>query len=279
MPWVPHGLRNGTLTSRWPKRADDYFDSFPGSIQINQDAVQLGDSRPVEAAAQCPTDAIWVTEDTIYLDRGRCILCGRCTAIAPEIFQRRSGADIATLSRQQLVVGDVQDTPAALHALKDALAARVRQLRRSVHIRHVDAGSDGSDEWEVQALVNPVYDIHRLGIFFTASPRHADILLVTGVGTAGMREPLRQTRRGMPDPVVVIAAGASAISGGLIGGGYVNGTGIDPITEVDIWIPGSPASPFSLLHGILLALGRVPDTASAQRGDGGQPSEGTRSHA
>jgi Ni,Fe-hydrogenase III small subunit len=135
-----------------------------------------------------------------------------------------------------------------------------------VHIRHVDAGSDGSDDWEVQALVNPVYDIHRLGIFFTASPRHADILLVTGVGTNGMRQPLLRTRTAMPDPVVVIAAGTDAASGGLVGGGYTDGTGVGALLDVDVWVPGSPASPFSLLHGILLALDRLPKTTPERGG-------------
>jgi Ni,Fe-hydrogenase III small subunit len=103
-----------------------------------------------------------------------------------------------------------------------------------------------------------VYDVHRLGIFFTASPRHADILLVTGIGTIGMTEPLRRTLEGMPRPTVVIAAGTDAIGGGLIGGGYTGGTGIGEVLPVDVWVPGSPASPFGLLHGILLALGRLP---------------------
>ena len=157
-----------------------------------------------------------------------------------------------------LVVGQTTETDDALDALRTTLAARVRWLRRSVHIRHVDAGSDGSDEWEVQALTNPVYDLHRLGIFFTASPRHADILLVTGIGTAGMVEPLVRTREAMPDPVVVIAAGVDAVSGGLFGRGYTSGNGIGEILDVDVWVPGSPATPFGLLHAILLALGRVP---------------------
>ena len=113
--------------------------------------------------------------------------------------------------------------------MRTELARRVRRLRRSVHLRHVDAGSDGSDEWEVQALANPVYDLHRLGIFFTASPRHADILLVTGIGTGGMIEPLRRTLDAMPRPTVVIAAGTDAISGGLIGGGYTGGTGVGDV--------------------------------------------------
>jgi len=126
-----------------------------------------------------------------------------------------------------------------------------------VHLRHVDAGSNGSDEWEIQALTNPVYDIHRLGVFFTASPRHADILLVTGIGVAGMAEPLRRTLDAMPAPTVVIAVGTDAISGGVLGGGYIGGTGVSDLVPVDVWVPGAPASPFSVLHGILLALGRV----------------------
>jgi Ni,Fe-hydrogenase III small subunit len=214
------GRRNGLLTTKWPKGPDKYFDEFPAAVEVvpgNAHRALLG--RAVDAAAACPTEAITI-EGMPVLDRGRCILCGRCVAAAPDWF-------------------------------------------RSVHIRHVDAGSDGSDEWEVMALLNPVYDVHRLGIFFTASPRHADILLVTGIGTAGMVEPLRRTLDGMPRPTVVIAAGADAISGGLVGGGYTGGTGIGELVPVDVWIPGSPASPFSVLHAILLALGRLPSAEGA----------------
>jgi Ni,Fe-hydrogenase III small subunit len=183
--------------------------------------------------------------------------------IAPDWFGWARGAGTAGLRRDALVVTPLPETDKALEAVRAELGRRVRRLRRSVHLRHVDAGSDGSDEWEVAALLNPVYDVHRLGIFFTASPRHADILLVTGIGTAGMVEPLRRTPEGMPRPTVVIAAGTDAVSGGLIGGGYTGGTGLGELIPVDVWIPGSPASPFSLLHAILLALGRVPTTVGA----------------
>lgn len=265
MPWVPHGISNGRLTTRWPSRHDDYFKAFPAAIDVGNPTEVTQQARG--AAAACPTAAIAIADDGIILDRGRCILCLRCTTIAPDSFALRDGAAIGTINRRALMVGHSIEDEESVRLLREQLAARVRQLRRSVHIRHVDAGSDGSDEWEVQALLNPVYDIHRLGIFFTASPRHADILLVTGIGAEGMREPLRRTREGMPDPVVVIAIGADATSGGLIGGGYAGGTGIDPIVDVDVWVPGSPASPFSIMHGILLALGRVP----------GPPQTGARS--
>jgi Ni,Fe-hydrogenase III small subunit/ferredoxin len=257
MPWVFRGLRNGILTTRWPKRADGYFDSFPAAVSVLGGPPNATSDTVVRAAAACPTAAI-SAEPRPRLDRGRCILCGRCVEAAPDWFGWQSGSATAQLSRNAMVVGEVDETDEALAELRASLAQRVRWLRRSVHLRHVDTGSDGSDEWEIEALTNPVYDLHRLGIFFTASPRHADILLVTGIGAAGMVEPLRRTIEAMPKPTVVIAVGTDAVSGGLIGGGYTVGEGVGDLVSVDVWIPGAPASPFGVLHGILLALGRVP---------------------
>jgi Ni,Fe-hydrogenase III small subunit/ferredoxin len=250
--WVLRGLRNGVVTTKWPALRDDYFDHFPAAVTATahhdgQDAREL-----------CPTGAIELgTENRLRIDRGRCILCGRCVTERPDLFEWAPGAATATAGRGALVVGSVPDDDETVQLVREQLARRVRRLRRSVHIRHVDAGSDGSDEWEVQALLNPVYDIHRLGVFFTASPRHADILLVTGVGTAGMRTPLQRTREAMPDPVVVIAAGSDAISGGLFHNSYAAESGVGAIVNVDVWVPGAPASPFSLLHAILLGVGRL----------------------
>jgi Ni,Fe-hydrogenase III small subunit len=131
-----------------------------------------------------------------------------------------------------------------------------------VHIRHVDAGSDGAEEWEIAALLGPVYDVGRLGIFFTASPRHADLLLVTGAGSTGMAGPLATTYEAMPDPRVVVAVGTDAISGGLVGPGYATTGGVGGVVPVDVWVPGSPPSPFSILHGLLLAVGLLPDAGA-----------------
>lgn len=259
MPWVFRGLRNGVVTTRWPKRADDYFEEFTASVRVSAHSAEADASRIEVVAAACPTAAISATP-VLRLDRGRCILCGRCVLAAPESFSWETGCATAGLSRTALVVGEVRENDEALVELRAALAGRVRRLRRSVHVRHVDTGSDGSDEWEIQALTNPVYDLHRLGVFFTASPRHADILLVTGIGATGMVEPLRRTLNAMPAPTVVLAVGSDAISGGLVGRGYTGGVGVDGLVPVDVWVPGSPASPFSVLHGILLALGRVPPT-------------------
>ena len=263
MPWVLRGLRDGILTTRWPRGGDDYFDRFDAAITVRTDTDDGGPVSPAVAAAvaACPTAAI-STEPQLHLDRGRCILCGRCVTRAPDWFTWAPGSGTATLTRATLIVGQVDETDEALAAVRAALARRVRRLRRSVHIRHVDAGSDGSDEWEIYALTNPVYDVHRLGIFFTASPRHADILLTTGIGTAGMTEPLRRTLDAMPAPKVVIAVGTDAISGGLIGGRHTGNAGISELVDVDVWVPGAPASPFSLLHAILLALGRLPQNSA-----------------
>jgi Ni,Fe-hydrogenase III small subunit/ferredoxin len=251
-------LRDGVVTTRWPQRPDEYFAQFPAAVTIDR-SPETTDKRAALADQAildiiCPTGALRADADDVTLDRGRCVLCGRCVDTVPAVFGWAPGAGTARLRRAALVAPDGEQTDLA--GLRAELAARVRRLRRSVHIRHVDAGSDGSDEWEVQALLNPVYDVHRLGIFFTASPRHADILLVTGVGAHGMAAPLRRTREAMPDPVVVIATGADAISGGLFAEGYGSGGGIADLLDVDVWIAGAPASPFSLLHGILLALGR-----------------------
>jgi Ni,Fe-hydrogenase III small subunit/ferredoxin len=264
LPWALRGLRNGVVTSRWPRRADEYFDAFPAAVAIDENPnarrlrARLADQELLDDL--CPTGALRVVDGMLRVDRGRCVMCRRCVETHPEVFTLAPGVGTARLQRAELVIPHDHEAE-NLAATRAALDARVKRLRRSVHIRHVDAGSDGSDEWEVQALLNPVYDIHRLGIFFTASPRHADILLVTGVGASGMTAPLRRTREAMPDPVVVIATGTDAISGGLSAGGYSSSGGVGDLVDVDVWIPGAPASPFSLLHGILLALGRLPAAA------------------
>jgi Ni,Fe-hydrogenase III small subunit len=120
----------------------------------------------------------------------------------------------------------------------------------------VDAGSDGSPESEILALSNPYYDLQRLGFFFTASPRHADILMVTGAVTSTMAAPLRATVLAMPEPSAVIAIGASACGGGWEEGPETLG-GVDAILPVDVYVPGDPPSPLMILHGLLLAVGRV----------------------
>jgi len=260
-PWVLRGLRDGVVTTRWPGRPDPYADRWRGPATV-------ADPRPAEVAglaSVCPTGAITTAADgSVRLDQGRCILCGRCVDQRPDVFGWSRGPAAGALTRAGLVVPETSETEQGLAAIRAGLAARTAALRRSVHLRHVDAGSDGAEEQELAALLNPVYDIHRLGIFFTASPRHADVLLVTGAGAHGMAEPLRRTYTGMPDPKIVIAVGTDAVSGGLAGGGYATAGGVGAVVPVDVWVPGSPPSPFSVLHALLAALGRLPQRAEGR---------------
>ncbi len=269
MPWVPRGLREGVVTTPYPRRPDGYGPGFFGHVDVRHqeavhpEAVHPGGDDPralADAAAACPTGAIALEGqgDRVALDRGRCILCGRCVVRAPATFRADPGFETAAFGRRALVVPAgpaTEEDDAAVAEARASLARRVRGLRRSVHVRHVDAGSDGSEEWEVAALTNPVYDVQRLGIFFTASPKHADLLLVTGAGSAGMEGPLRQTYELMPGPKVVVAVGADAASGGMLADGYATRGGVGRIVPVDVFVPGSPPSPFGILHGILAAVG------------------------
>jgi Ni,Fe-hydrogenase III small subunit/ferredoxin len=255
MPWIPRGLRNGVVTTSYPHKPDGYDAGFRGSIDVHP----ASDSATVEAALRlCPTGAITVENEAVRLDRGKCVLCGRCTELSPWVFTFSPNVATSELRRKGLVVPVLEESEDGLELLRDTLARRVKSLRRSIHVRHVDAGSDGADEWEVAALTGPIYDVQRLGIYFTASPRHADVLLVTGVGSSGMIQPLQRTFEAMPSPKVVIAAGVDASSGGLVGEGYASLGGVHSILEVDVYVPGSPATPFGLLHGILMAVNLLP---------------------
>ena len=245
--WVLRGLRAGVATTRWPARPDPYADGWRGPARA------LGPTGSVEPAL-CPTGAI----SAQGVDQGRCILCGRCVAERPDLFAWSAGATgpaAAALRREALVVPELPETGEAVAAAQVRLRERTTALRRSVHVRHVDAGSDGSEEWEIQALLGPVYDVHRLGVFITASPRHADVLLVTGAGARGMSGPLRTTYDAMPDPKVVIATGTDAVSGGLLARSEATTGGVGATVPVDIWLAGSPPSPFGILNALLIAVG------------------------
>jgi len=270
IPWVLRGLRDGVVTTSWPAGSDPYFDDWRGPVTI----VGQGPQDHADLAAICPTGAIADRPGGgVAVDRGRCILCARCVRERPDLFGWSRGAATADLTRAGLVVPEITETSDSLAAVRAALAARTRALRRSVHVRHVDCGSDGSDEQEIAALLNPVYDIARLGMFFTASPRHADVLLATGAGAHGMAEPLRRTYDGMPEPKIVIAVGTDAVSGGLLAGSYATSGGIGAVVPVDLWVPGSPPPPFAILHALLAALGKLPAgrEAAGREAESGRP--------
>ena len=133
----------------------------------------------------------------------------------------------------------------------------LRLLGRALAIRQVDAGSCNGCELEIHAVNNPYYNLEGRGIKFVASPRHADLLLVTGPVSRNMEEALRRTYEATPDPKLVVAVGACGISGGMFGTNYATRGGVDQIIPVDVYVPGCPPRPEALLHGILLAVGRL----------------------
>jgi Ni,Fe-hydrogenase III small subunit/formate hydrogenlyase subunit 6/NADH:ubiquinone oxidoreductase subunit I len=259
LEWIARGLRKGRVTTRYPRRGEVAPPGFRGRIEVS-DASNAAPG----LAELCPTGAISVELDgRLALDRGRCILCGACVRAAPDRFAFEARYQTAARSRQALVVSD-HDKDASSEPTGPALGERARALRRSIHVRHIDCGSDGSEEWEIQALWNPYYDIQRLGYFLTAAPRHADMLLVTGPVTAAMRVPLQRTWHVMPEPKALVAVGTDACSGGLCASGELTAGGVDGVLPVDVYVPGSPPAPIAIMHGLLLATGllRPEETAA-----------------
>jgi Ni,Fe-hydrogenase III small subunit len=174
--------------------------------------------------------------------------------------------ELAARCRDDLRIEVVADDPAVPAAGpasdRHADAARAsseihRVLGRSLHLRHLDAGSCNACDWELAALLNPVYDVRRLGIDFVASPRHADGVVVTGSVTRNLETAVRRTLEAMPDPRVVIAVGACAASGGIVGESYASAGGVDRVLPVDVYIPGCPPRPEAIIFGILVAVGRL----------------------
>lgn len=248
LEWLLRGLRQGSITTRYPRAREDAPLGYRGRIEV-VDARNAADL-PVSL---CPTGAIAVdAQGNLSVDRGRCILCGECVLAAPERFRFVDAYETAARSRGELVVpeGPTEGSPP-----RAALAAAASALRRSIHVRHIDCGSDGAEEWEIQALWNPYYDIQRLGFFLTSAPRHADVLLVTGAVTAPMRAPLERTWEVMPSPKALVAVGTDACGGGLAAEGGVTAGGVDRVLPVDVYIPGSPPAPITIMHGLLLAVG------------------------
>lgn len=149
----------------------------------------------------------------------------------------------------------------------EAAGARVREVLRSLYggrslrIRAVDAGSTNAEEIELMALGNAYYDIERFGLSFVASPRHADILMVTGPVVRNLERALRTTYEAAPHPCIVVAVGDGACDGGIWRGSYAVVGGVEQVIPVDIRIPGDPPSPAEILHGLARGLGRLPGAA------------------
>jgi Ni,Fe-hydrogenase III small subunit/formate hydrogenlyase subunit 6/NADH:ubiquinone oxidoreductase subunit I len=263
----------GTATADYPRIAPRLAEQFRGCPEF--DFTAWSDARP--AANACPTRAIALSDSNglrqVTVDYGRCIFCGECAqASADGAVRMTHQFDLAVTDRRDLVLTaaytlhpdgshaslkSYTSGPGAEEPGKRIEAAIRNLLGRSLSIRQVDAGSCNGCEQEIVALNNPVHDIERFGIHFVASPRHADMLLVTGPVTRNMELALRKTLAATPDPKVVIAVGACGISGGIFGTNYASLGGVDAVIPVDVYIPGCPPRPEALLYGILLALGQA----------------------
>jgi Ni,Fe-hydrogenase III small subunit len=250
--WFLTGISRPRVTTRYPRRDEPPPLGFRARALLNPAAIEGTDAE--RCAAVCLPQALTVDcSGTLSLDGSRCIACGLCVEVPGDGgLAMGPGNELAVRDRERLLVGGSAREADVRPSLKRMPGA----FRRSLHIRHVDAGSDGAVEQEIAALMNPYYDMHRLGLFFTASPRHADVLLVTGPVTRPMEAPLRRTYEAMPEPRVVVAAGTDACSGGIWTGPEVLG-GVDRVLPVDVYIPGDPPPPIALLHGLLLARGQV----------------------
>lgn len=222
-----------------------------------------------ECADACLPGAISLASsgstERVKVDYGRCVTCQLCIEACPTGAFTSSGDWAFGVYRRE----DLVWARAAASEDGTALKGEIRRVfGRSLHVRHVDAGSCNGCESELQALNNPYYNLHRLGVFFTPSPRFADLLLVTGPVTYAMHDPLKEAYEAMPEPRFVMAAGTCAVSGGTNGGGYACGNGLDGVLPVDIHLPGCPPNPPAFMHALLMLLERMPQRVHAGRQSG-----------
>jgi len=270
-------VSTGIVTVNYPGEPAKISERFRGRPSFDFD--KWKDARA--AAEVCPTGAISLRDKghsrSVTVDYGLCVFCGLCAETSSDQAVRITQEfELATSDRRNLVLTaeyalnadgthrvlrkvnrrslDTQTDEDIGKKMRDAIH---KVLRRSLAIREVDAGSCNGCELEIVALNNPIFDLERFGIQFVASPRHADMLLVTGPVTRNMELALLKTYRAMAEPKVVVAVGACGISGGIFGENYASLGGVNKVLPVDVYIPGCPPRPQALLHGILLAVGRL----------------------
>lgn len=243
-------LKQGHRTVSYPAGAPALPDRFRGLPALDPTRCPEGCRACVEA---CPTEAIRAGGQGLAIDLGRCLFCPDCASGCPNgALSYSTEHRMATRSREDLIVrGGVPERARALDQ------QMLRLFRRSLKLRQVSAGGCNGCEADVNVLGTIVFDLGRFGIQYVASPRHADGLLVTGPVTENMKLALKKTYEAVPPPKIVIAAGACAISGGPYLGHEEQHHGAASVVPVDLFIPGCPPHPLTLLDGLLSLLGRI----------------------
>lgn len=244
-------LQQGHRTIAYPAQPPVLPDRFRGSPVIDR-AKCVDECRACVAA--CPTDAIEKDARGLQLDLGRCLFCTDCEQACPTgAIRFTQDSRLATRTRADLI------TDGNILRLAEALDDTSRRLfGRSLKLRQVSAGGCNACEADVNVLNTVVFDLGRFGIQFVASPRHADGVLITGPVTQNMRLALQKTYDAVPAPKIVIAVGACAIAGGPFMGHPEVHNGADAVVPVDLYIPGCPPHPLTILDGLLRLLGRIP---------------------
>ncbi len=245
-------FKQGHRTIPYPKQTPTLPDRYRGLPVVDTSKCPDGCRSCAEA---CPTEAISVSESGFKLDLGRCLFCTDCMEACPE-GAIRYGPEyrMATRQREDLIYDGRN------HSLAKALDAKMLRLfGRSLKLRQVSAGGSGACEADLNVLGTIVFDLGRFGIQFVASPRHADGLVVTGPVSENMRSALLDTYAAIPAPKIVIAVGAEAISGGIFRGHPEVHDGCSSFLPVDLFIPGWPPHPLTVLDGLLRLLGRLED--------------------
>lgn len=215
-----------------------------------------------QVVAACPTSALAIEENAgrqyLTLNYGECIGCGECIAAGEDAFSVAERLSRCGVAKCALVCRWDVDGAAEIVSEEPAMSATAAAIRalvgRALNIRQVDAGSCNGCEAEIVALNNPYYDLERSGIHFVASPKHADMLLVTGPVTRNMAEAVKNTYEATPAPKLVVAVGTCGCSGGIFAGSHAVVGGVDAVIPVNAYIPGCPPTPAMLLTGILRTL-------------------------
>lgn len=252
-------LNQGYRTMAYPaKPAAPLPERFRGLPVIDSGKCPADCEACVDA---CPTNAISQEAGKLRLDMGRCLFCTDCTEACPEgAIEYTQDYRLSTRRREDLVLDG-----RALQLAESLDQKSLKIFGRSLKLRQVSAGGCNGCEADVNVLSTIVFDLGRFGIQFVASPRHADGLLITGPVTQNMKYALLQTYEATPDPKFVIAVGACAISGGPFIDHPQQSNGADQVVPVDLFIPGCPPHPMTILDGLLRLLDRLGQSESRPR--------------